>query len=233
MEYEMKITKKELFIDYIPTLLVGILIIVFAVRNGQSFIKTLPTLITLVVLIMSVRANRYAFLVGAGNCILYTVAYMSEGVYFSAANAFLVSMPIQIFSFFVWSKHKEGKTKSKLLRMKGWLLLVSTVAIFPAWAACYFGLGSFFEGNMAILDSLTFVLGILISTLVAFRFIEGQFFNAISCVITLVMWIYICIENPSNINFLIISCYNLFRTVQAAINWTALYIKQKNERTVV
>ena len=222
------ISKKELFIDYIPTFLIGILIIAFAIIKQQSFINTLPTLITLVVLIMSVRANRYAFLVGAGNCVLYTVAYLSEGVYFSAASAFLVSMPIQIFSFFVWSRHKETETRSTLIRMKWWQLLLSVVVIFPAWAGCYFGLGAFFEGNMAILDSLSFVLGILISALVAFRFIEGQYFNVIACVIALVMWIFICMKTPSSINFLIISFYNLFRTVQAAVNWTLLYKKNKD-----
>ena len=228
-----KISKKELFIDYIPTLFIGILIVVFAILNKQSFINNLPTLITLIVLIMSVRANRYAFLVGAGNCVLYTIAYISQGVIFSAANALLVSMPIQIFSFFVWSKHKDGKTKSELVRMKWWLLLSSIVVIFPAWAGCYFGMSAFFEGNMAILDSLCFVLGLIISLLIAFRFIEGQYFNVISCIIALVMWIFICIKSPNNINFLIISCYNLFRTVQAAVNWTLLYKKQKNERAVV
>lgn len=226
----MKITKKELFIDYIPTLLVGVMIIVFAILNGQSFIKTLPTLITLVVLIMSVRANRYAFLVGAANSVLYAIAYVSEGVYFSAASAFLVSMPIQIVSFFIWNCHKSGKTSSKLVKMEWWQLLLVTAAIFPAWAACYFGLGTFFEGNMALLDSYIFILGILISVLVAFRFIEGQFFNVISCVAGLVMWIMICINEPNNVNFLIISCYNLFRTVQAAINWTVLYRKRRIEK---
>ncbi len=223
----MKITKKELFIDYIPTLLVAVLIIVFAVLNEQSFLKTLPTLITPVILIMSVRANRYAFLVGAANCVLYTLAYWSEGLTFSAANALLVSMPIQIFSFFVWSRHKDGKTRSKLVTMKPWLLISSIVAIFPVWAGCYFGMGSFFEGNMALLDSFIFVLGILVSALVAFRFVEGQYFNVLSCALNLIMFVLLCIENPSNVNFLIISVYNLFRTVQAAVNWTILYKRSK------
>jgi nicotinamide mononucleotide transporter len=227
------ISKRELFVDYIPTVLAGILIICFAIVKEQTFLKTLPTLITLIVLLMSVHANRFAFLVGASNCVLYTLAYISEGLYFSAASAFLVSMPIQIFSFFVWSRHKTDKTRSRLIKMEWWQLLLSFVAIFPAWAACYFGLGAFFEGNMALLDSFIFILGILISVLIAFRFIEGQFFNVISCVAGLIMWVLICIKEPNNVNFLIISCYNLFRTVQAAISWTALYIKQKNEGKIV
>lgn len=235
MERKMRlnITKKELFVDYIPTLLVGIMIIVFAILNEQSFIKTLPTLITLVVMIMSVRANRFAFLVGASNCVLYTIAYVLEGLYFSAINALLVSMPIQIFSFFVWSRHKKGKTQATLIRMKWWQLLIATVAIFPAWAGSYLGLGVFFVGNMALLDSLIFVLGILVSALIAFRFIEGQYFNLMSCVLNLSMFIFLCIETPSNLNFLIISVYNLFRVAQAAINWTLLYRRGKNEKKIV
>lgn len=229
----MRISKKELFLDYIPTLLAAVLIIVFAVLNEQSFLKTLPTLITPIILVMSVRANRYAFLVGAANCVLYTLAYWSEGLTFSAANALLVSMPIQIFSFFVWSRHKDGKTRSKLVTMKPWLLILTIVAIFPAWAGCYFGMGAFFEGNMALLDSLIFVIAIVLSILVAFRFVEGQYFNVVSSVLNLAMFIILCIESPNNVNFLIISIYNLFRTVQAAVNWTLLYKRSKNERAVL
>jgi nicotinamide riboside transporter PnuC len=225
---KFKITKRELLVDYLPTALVGILIVIFAILKEQTLLKTLPTLITLVVLIMSVRANRYAFLVGASNCVLYTMAYLSEGLIFSAINAFLVSMPIQLFSFFVWSRHKEGRTQSALVRMRWWQLLVSILAIFPAWAGSFFGLGAFFEGNMAILDSLIFVLGILISVLIAFRFIEGQYFNVVSCLLNLAMFIMLCIESPDNVNFLIISVYNLFRVVQAAINWSLLYKRNQN-----
>ena len=230
LKMKFKISKKELLIDYIPTFIIGVMIIVFSIINKQSPIATLPTLITLIVLIMSVRANRYAFLVGAGNCVLYTVAYLIEGVYFSAANAFLVSMPIQIFSFFVWRRHKTDNTRSELIKMKWWQLLLSVAAVFPAWAICYFGISGLLGGTEPLLDSFTLVLGILISVLIAFRYIEGQYFNFISCLIGLVMWISICIESPNNINYLIIACYNLFRTVQATVNWTALYVRGKNEK---
>jgi large conductance mechanosensitive channel protein len=142
-----------------------------------------------------------------------------EGVYFSAANAFLVSMPIQIFSFFVWRRHKTDKTKSELIKMKWWQLILSVVAIFPAWAGCYFGISGFLGGTEPLLDSLTFVLGILISMLIAFRYIEGQYFNVISCIIALAMWISICIKSPNNVNFLIIAfCVFLMVRLLAKLN---------------
>jgi nicotinamide mononucleotide transporter len=228
---KIKITKKELFIDYIPAILVGIVIVIFAIINKQNPIATLPTLISLAVMIMSARANRYAFLVGAGNCVLYTIAYITNsGTYFSAASAFLISMPIQIFSFFVWQKHKTDKTRSELIRLKWWQLLLVIAAIFPAWAGCYFGISKLIGGNQPLIDSLNFVLGIVISVLVAFRFIEGQYLNVLSCILAIGMWIAISIKEPNNINFVIISAYNIFRTVQAAVTWTSIYVKNNKNK---
>jgi nicotinamide mononucleotide transporter PnuC len=219
---KLGITKKELFIDYLPTLLTGIVMIGFAIIKEQTFFKTLPTLISLVVMLMSARANRFSFLLGASNCILYTISYFDQKIYFSAASALLVSLPIQIFSFFLWQKHKTGKTQSKLVRMKAWQIALAVVAVLVAWAGCYFGLARFFNGTSAELDTLLFVLGILVSVLVALRFVEGQYFNIISCLVSLGMWTTICMKSPENINYLIIAAYNLFRVVQAAVNWGRL-----------
>ena len=103
------------------------------------------------------------------------------------------------------------------------------VGIFPLWAGCYFGLSPLIGGNMPLWDTLLFTLGIVISLLVAFRAIEGNYLNVLSCVISLAMWIIICIEEPSNINYIIISAYNLFKVIQGTVNWTVLYCKDKKK----
>ena len=216
---KLEITKRELFIDYLPTILTGIVMITFAIIKEQTFFKTLPTLISLVVMLMSARANRFSFLLGASHCVLYAISYFDQQIYFSAANALFVSLPIQIVSFFLWQKHKTGKTKSRLVRMKAWQIALAIAAVIAAWAGCYFGLARFFNGNSAELDTLLFVMGILVSLLVAFRFVEGQYFNIVSCVVSLGMWITICIKTPENVNYLIIAAYNLFRVIQAAVIW--------------
>lgn len=216
---KLGITKKELFIDYLPTFLTAIVMIVFAIIKEQTLFKTLPTLISLVVMLMSARANRFSFLLGASNCVLYAISYFDQKIYFSAANALLVSLPIQVFSFFLWQKHKTSRTKTKLIRMTAWQIILSVVAVLVTWGGCYFVLSRLFDGNFAALDSLLFVLGILVSLLVAFRFVEGQYFNIASCLVSLGMWIAICVKQPENINYLIIAAYNLFRVVQAAVIW--------------
>ena len=45
--------------------------------------------------------------------------------------------------------------------------------------------------------------------------------------LTLIMWIAVCIEDAKNINFIIISLYNLYKVIQMAISWTKL-TKTKN-----
>jgi len=60
-------------LDYALMAAIAALIIVFAVLREQSFLKTLPTLITLVVLVLLANANRFAFLLGGTNALLYGI----------------------------------------------------------------------------------------------------------------------------------------------------------------
>ena len=108
------------------------------------------------------------------------------------------------------------------------MLLATIAAIGAGWAVCYFGLSPFFaDGNYPILDALTFSIGTVVTIIVAMRYIESQYLNTISCIIGLVMWILITIKNPTSINQVIITLYNLFRILQAAVSWTKQYRGQK------
>lgn len=226
---------KKLFIDYIPMALTAILIITFAIINKQSFIKTLPTLVTLCVQILVVRANRIAFLIGGTNSLLYAIAPWSEGLYFSVVSCVCISAPIQYMSFFIWKKKKSKRnsrnTELKFLGIGKCLLVIA--ATFAVWLPTYLLLRPFFEGALALLDSFTFVLGITISLLSAFRYIDSQYLNIFSCFLAIVMWGVICIESPNNLNYMVISCYNLFMVAKAAINWTKQYKNDKREKESV
>ena len=169
----MKSKFKKIFIDYIPMALTAALIIASAIINKQTFIKTMPTLITLVVQIMVARANRYAFLVGGTNAILYSVAPWQEGLYFSVLSNIAISAPIQYLSFIMWNKKKSKKDASKTqLRVLGPIQRIAIiVATLIAWIPFYFLCRSFFTGDLVVLDSLVFVWGITVALLAAFRYI--------------------------------------------------------------
>ena len=229
MEDNMKISLKKLFIDYIPMALAAILMITFAIINEQSFIKTLPTLVSLVVQILSIRANRYAFLIGGTNAMLYCVAAYQEGLYFSILSNILISTPLQYLSFIMWNKKKSAKDarKTQLRVLKPYSRIMIIVATLIAWIPFYFLCRSFFTGDLVVLDSLVFVWGITVALLAAFRYIDSQYLNLFPCAAGIYMWAVICISTPSNLNYLIISFYNLFMVSKASVNWTLQYLNDK------
>lgn len=230
---------------------IAIMIIAFAVYNTSTavinksydgelwffllttVIKTIPTLGTLVVLLFQAQAKRIAFLMGAANASIYGIAYILMGLPFSATSALLISVPIPIFTFFSWKKNSSGK-EVRFRTMKWWQLAATVCIILAGWAGCYFGLsktGIMPPSNYAILDTLTFSIGVVVTVIITFRFIESQYINAISCLIGLILQILIVTKDPMSINFVVISCYNLFRVSQACVNWTRQYLHQKKSET--
>ena len=221
-------------INYIPTLMAAVLIVYFAAMRDQLPLKTLPTLVTLCVQLLLVSASRYAFLLGGANALLYGAAYLSEGLYFSTVSAVLISAPIQFFSFIRWGKNRraDNTTALKRLNTKGWGAVLTAIA--AGFALCYFLLAPFFSGaNYPLLDTISFTLGIAVSLLAAFRYVESQYISALSSCLSIVMWVMIARSAPENLNYVIISVYNCFRITQAAIQWTKTYSRQAREETVL
>ena len=81
-------------------------------------------------------------------------------------------------------------------------------------------------------DENGFTLGIAVSLLAAFRYVESQYISAVSTCISIVMWVMIARSAPENFNYVIISVYNCFRVTQAACRWTKNYSKQTKEETI-
>ena len=226
----MKFNKKELWLDYIPTAVVAVLIITFAVIREQSFIKTLPTLVTLIVQILLVRANRAAFLIGGFNTLLYGVSFYCESLYFSLFKAIVITAPIQFFSYFRWKK-KSGEGSPCIRALSTPMRIMIILGALVGWLLCFKLLGGVISNGRFIgADSLVFIIGVAVPILSAFGYADSQYLNIAACVITLVMWIAITVEEPQNINFVLISAYNLFRVCEAAVTWTRLCpkIAEKN-----
>ena len=220
----IKLVKKHLLL-----ILFAIMITTVSIINRQSFIKTLPTLISLIVQVLLVAADRKAFMVGGLNSILYGISYTLDGVYFSAIYAFLISFPVQIYSFFNWKKNStNNKVQFKVL---GKVKLPITIAVILAvWAGVYFGLSRFFaNATLPIVDTLIFTLGVVCTFLSAFRYVDSQYVSLINSMISLIMWIMITVNNPASFNYIIISVYNTYRVAQATVSWTRQYRSDKNE----
>lgn len=226
MNQDNKIVKINL-IDLCLALLTATLIIVFAFIQSQSFIKTLPTLITLYVQILMVKGNRCAFLIGGINSLIYGIGYYAESLYFSTLSAVAISFPLMIFSFFNWKRKSQGSTTT-LLNLKNSARILISIGLIVVWVLCVKLLGDIVSGGRFIyLDCFCFVGGIAVTILSSLRYADSQYLNVLCCTLTLIMWIAVCIEDAKNINFIIISLYNLYKVIQMAISWTKL-TKTKN-----
>ena len=215
----MKMSKRNLFVDYVPMALTAVLIIIFAVLKEQSFVRTLPTLITLVVQILLARANRYAFLLGGANSLLYAISYFGSHLYFEFFFAIAISAPMQIYSFFNWKRNESGgRPRIKEMSAGGKLLIAASVL--SLWLFCTKFVGDIISSSEHIvLDSLIFALGVASTALSAFVYFDAQYIQLLSAAISLVLWATIVVNEPANANYLIISAYNMFRSIETFLGW--------------
>lgn len=224
-----KLDHKKIWLEWVPMGVCAVAILTCAFVFGQKWYKVLPTLNTLIILLLSARVDRRSFLLGGLNAAFYGVGYFTEGLYFSVINCLLVSMPLQLFSFFNWKKHADGNsTKLRTLGWKGEIVVVSLTVV--GCLCCHWFLLPFFAGEkQAALDIFLFVIGLVITVLSMLRYVEAPYYNLISSMANLVMWLLICTQNIADLNYLIMAAYSFFRVVQSAINWTKQYQKGKNE----
>jgi hypothetical protein len=74
-------------------------------------------------------------------------------------------------------------------------------------------------------------MGITVSLLAAWGYIDSQYMNILSIVLGLLLWILLTVQDPANFNYVIIYVYNLYRIIQTSVSWTKKYrqTKQKAE----
>ena len=227
---KQNIDHKKIWLEWVPIGICAVAILVCAFVFKQKWYKVLPTLNTLIILLLSARVDRRSFLIGGLNAAFYGIGFFSEGLYFSVINCLLVSMPLQLFSFFNWKKHADGNSaKLRTLGWRGEAVVISSTVV--GCQLCYWLLLPFFEGGQqqVMLDIFLFVIGLVITVLALLRYVETPYYNLISAIANVVMWVSICTGNIANINYLIMAAYSLFRVAQSAITWTKQYKKSQKE----
>ena len=230
---KQNVNYKKIWLEWVPIGICAVAILACAFVFGQKWYKVLPTLNTLIILLLSARVDRRSFLIGGLNAAFYGIGFWTEGLYFSVINCLLVSMPLQLFSFFSWKKHADGNsTKLRSLGWKGEIMVISSTVI--GCQLCYWLLLPFFSGGQqqAALDIFLFVIGLVITVLSLLRYVETPYYNLISSTANLIMWALICSKNVANLNYLIMAAYSLFRVSQSVISWTKQYQRSKKEESV-
>lgn len=215
--------RKNLFI-LILLAVTGILITVTGILFRQAFLRILPLYISLFVMLLNSRVSRFGPLVGGINSLLYAVVYLHYGLYASAAYAVLVSCPFQIVTFIRWSKHPYEN--STVFRRMTWKQRgVTALAFAAAWLVVCFILQRL-SSNYMLLDTTTSLLGVLISLLTIFAYVEYTVLSIPSILVSICLYATMMRDTPEQITYLIYTIYAGICTLRAFFSARALYKKQ-------
>ena len=178
-------------------------------------------------MLLQTRANRFAFLVGGLNSILYAIVGLSLGLYGSFFSALFTSFPLQILTFIRWNK-KSYEHSTILKRLSNKARIVGVAIATGLWLLLYMilkNLGS----EYALLDNTATVIGLTGTLLSLFRYIEYSFISVVSCIINLVLYITMLSSIPGQITYVVYTLYSLVCCIISFRFMTKLYIKQQKE----
>lgn len=221
----MHLTRKTL-LSYGLMAFTGLLIAAAGIVFKQSFLRMLPLFVSLVVSYLQSKVSRYASLLGGLNSLLYAAVYVYYHLYASAVSAVVISCPLQLLTFLRWQKHRwRGTTQFRRLsrRQRLWIA-VGSLAV---WVVLFAGL-TYTGSAYALLDNTATLLGVLISFLTLFAYIEYTALMVPNAAVSLIMYVCMLRETPEQTTYLIYAVYCLGCQCVAFINARRAYREQQN-----
>jgi len=200
-------------------------ILITAIIFRQPAVTVVPLFISLAVSYLQSNVNRYGHLLGSLNSLLYAAIYaFYYRLYASAAYAVLFSFTIQLATYFSWKKSPSGKATmfNKLTGIERTVLAASGIAV---WLFVFFII-SFTDSQNSILDVTSSVLGIFVSFLTLFAFVEYAPLMIVSSLVSVALNVEIFLEKPGQITYIIFSVYCFLCQIKAYINVKEIFKKQ-------
>lgn len=192
------------------------LIVIGILHYRPSPFLFIPLLVSAVVMFLQSRVNRYAFLIGAINSILYAIAYIKMSLYATALYAITVSCLLQIVTFINWQRYTTPK-ETKLRKMSGKVRGILFGGMLAGWLLLYL-IFLRFNSQYLLLDNSVAVLGTISTILCALRFKEYTFLQVVGSIIGIITYILMLNEDPSRIIWVVSSANAIICACIAWIN---------------
>lgn len=193
----------------------------------QRILRILPLFISLFVMLLAAQVNRYAYLLGSFNSLLYAGVHWHYGLYATVAYNILVCSPVQIITFLRWNRHAWGSaTILKRLTAKQRTALVA--AFLLAWAGLLVILNAL-DSSYQLLDSSLSLTGVIVNILSMLSYLEYAYVNLISGVLSIILYARMLPDSPEQITYLIFSIYSMICLLISAHRIGAVYRLQQEE----
>ena len=191
---------------------------------GENALTTAPLYVSLLIGVLMSTANRYANLLGSINCIFYTIVYIYFGLYAQAAQALLVSCPLQMITFIRWNR-RAYKSSTEFRSLGAWRLVAILGASVLAYALIMLLLNAT-DASYPYLDNAITVLSTAQTVLALLSFREFTWFGVPVCVLLVVLDIVMIPASPIRIAYLIYSVHALICGVRQFISVQRIYKEQ-------
>lgn len=204
----------------LPLTWIALAMLVCIITCGIVFkthpIKVIPLCISCFVMLLQANVNRYAFLLGGLNSIIYAASGISMQLYANALYSFAVSFPLQIITFINWKKNTHnGQTETKRLSAKSRIFGVGMML--GLWAVLYL-IFSGLNSPYMVLDNTASVLGLVTTVLCMLRYSEYAILQLVGSCFSMATYIQLTVDDISNIVWIIFTGYSLVCTVISFIN---------------
>lgn len=216
----------------------GVAILAAGILCKQEFFLMIPLFVSLFVMSFQSEANRIGPLLGAINSLIYTAAYLHMGIYLSAVSAILFSFPFQLMTFIRWSKNAYKKTVL-FKRMPTKTRIIGTIGFFAAWGLLIV-VFNYLDANFAqfnydyvVLDSATFLLGLVVQILTMLAYIEYTCLWIVQAVVGLFLNVQMIMVDYSQTTYFIYGIYSTYCVILAFINVQKFYKEQQAQATKV
>jgi len=221
------IKNKEKAFDIVLVGTTAVLITICSLIFRENVFVVIPLYVSLFVWFLQSKANKFAFLLGGLNSILYAAVDFFNGLYALAVYDVLVSCTLQITTFINWSRHSYGKNSTifKRLSVKQIIFIVSSGII--AWCCLYLIL-SFFKSGYMLFDNTLTLVGLVSTILCALSYIEYTYLQRLTLTINLIMYATMFAEKPIMITYFIFNIYAFICSARSFIKMKKLYKEQQS-----
>lgn len=207
------------------------IILVTGIYYMTPLYRLLPLFVSVIVMILQSEANRYGYLLGSMNCFLYAVVYMGLGLYATASSALLLSFPIQLMTFINWKSHAfENTVVFKKMSLVMRLVVGFVTVLVFAVVICILRLSG---SDYAIFDTANSVLGMLVSLLTLFGFVEYSYIWPFCSLASVILSCQVLMQEMSQMPYFVYSLYSFCCVIMAAVNVRKLYFLQNQKKQSV
>ena len=208
--------------------LTAVAISVTACIFHPPLVRLAPLYVSLFIMFLQTKANRFGYLLGGVNALLYTAAYFSMRLYGSALYALCVSFPLQIITFIRWGKRAYGNS-TILNRLTNKQRIIWALGGASVWVLLYLLLSAFGSAYL-ILDNTITILGIIATIFGMLALIEFQFLQITCGIVSCILYIAMVKDDLSQSTYLIYTIYSLICQMMSVKYMSTLYKKQQEEK---